>query len=256
MKTVLVSVSRKSERFAHHFVGLMRCFGAFCMELPSVGHYRVQVVEQFYRVGIESIPLGLTVAGLIGMAMVVQTVYQKTSFVPDYVVGSVAFQTSVLELCPIMVGLMIAGRVGSGITAEIGTMKVSEQLLALEAMAISPMGYLVVPRVLAGLVMLPVVTIFADTIAILLSYIWAIVRADISTYDFMHGIRVVFKYKDIYIGLFKACVFGGVITMIGSYVGLQAQRGARGVSAATTDSMVSSTLLILFFDYFLMDVLL
>lgn len=254
---MVTAMRRRLNRPVHHLCGLMRCFGAFCLELPSAARYRTQVIEQFYRVGIESIPLALTVAGLIGLATVVQALYfQKQNFVPDYIVGSIAFQTSVLELCPVLVGLMIAGRIGSGITAEIGTMKVSEQLLALEAMAINPMGYLVVPRVLAGLVMLPVVTVFADAVAVMLSYFYAIVRADVSTYDFMRGIHMVFNYKHIYVGLLKSVVFGGTITLIGAYVGLEAKRGARGVSAATTQSMVASSLVILFFDYFLMEVLL
>ncbi|MBI3538963.1 MAG: ABC transporter permease [Candidatus Eisenbacteria bacterium] len=148
-----------------------------------------------------------------------------------------------------------AGRVGASIAAELGTMKVTEQIDALRAMAIHPVRYLVVPRVLAALVMLPVVTVFADAIAIFGGYLVAVLSIGVSSHTYVNGLRDYFYVKDLYSGLLKAFFFGGIIGTMGCHFGFLTEGGAEGVGEATTRAVVASCVLVLISDYVLATVL-
>jgi phospholipid/cholesterol/gamma-HCH transport system permease protein len=182
--------------------------------------------------------------------------YQMEEYVPDYMVGSIVVRSVVLELAPILMGLVLAGRVGAGIASEVGTMKVSEQVDALTAMAVDPVGYLMMPRVLAGVSMVPVLVVFSSFVSIMMGFVMSIVKMDITVDDFVKGMKLDFQSYDIVVGLIKSVVYGFLITFIGSYVGLRTEGGAQGVGRAATASVVISSALILILDYFLTHALL
>jgi phospholipid/cholesterol/gamma-HCH transport system permease protein len=144
---------------------------------------------------------------------------------------------------------VVAGRVGASIAAELGTMKVTEQIDALETMALDPVRYLVVPRFMAGIIMLPVLTIFSDLIAILGGLAVAVWFLDLTSYTFLNGVKLFFDLQDLFAGLMKAITFGGIIAIIGCFQGFRTFGGAEGVGFATTRAVVLSSILILLTDY-------
>jgi phospholipid/cholesterol/gamma-HCH transport system permease protein len=156
----------------------------------------------------------------------------------------------ILELGPVLTGLALAGRVGANIAAQIGTMRVSEQIDALETMAYDPYAYLVVPRVLAGTLMFPIVVIFSDVVGIAAGWITAINLLDMSTQEFIRGLRLFYVPFDITYSLIKTCSFGFLVTLIGCFQGFSTTGGAEGVGVATTRAVVISSMMILLFDAF------
>jgi phospholipid/cholesterol/gamma-HCH transport system permease protein len=161
-----------------------------------------------------------------------------------------------LELAPVLVGLALAGRVGANIAAELGTMRVTEQVDALETLAFNPLAYLVVPRALAATLMFPVVVAMAIAVGIVAGWITAINLLDLATPDFVKGIRLFYQFKDVWFGLLKSMSFGLVIALIGCYKGLHTQGGAEGVGRETTAAVVLSAEMILVLDAFWAVVLL
>jgi len=175
--------------------------------------------------------------------------------VPLKYLSGVILRGVVIELGPVLTALVIGGRVGAAIAAELGTMKVTEQIDALRAMGISPVRYLVAPRILAALVMLPVLTIYSDAIAIFGGYVVAVASLDVPSPVYLRGLQEFFRLKDLLSGLLKAVFFGGIIGMMGCYFGFQTEGGAEGVGRATTRAVVSSCVLILVLDYVLATIL-
>jgi phospholipid/cholesterol/gamma-HCH transport system permease protein len=169
---------------------------------------------------------------------------------PLYFVGTFVGKAMLLELSPVLVGLALAGRVGANIAAELGTMKVTEQVDALETLAYSPHSYLVVPRVVAATLMFPVVVALAGTVGIVTGWITAVNLLDLSTPDFVKGLRLFHQHKDIWFGLVKAASFGFAIASIGCMRGLQTQGGAEGVGRETTRAVVLGAEMILVLDAF------
>ena len=225
-------------------------------EFRHIYFYRRQVVEQCYAVGMGSLPLVCLISGFSGMAISIQMAYQMEAYVPDYMVGSIVVRSVVLELAPVLMGLVLAGRVGAGIASEVGAMKVSEQVDALTSLAVSPVGYLMMPRVIAGLIMIPVLVVFSSTVAIFMGFIMAVVKMEISAENFVRGMKLDFQGYDVVVGLAKSTVFGGLIAFIGCYKGLQTEGGAQGVGRSATAAVVISSALILILDYFLTHALL
>jgi phospholipid/cholesterol/gamma-HCH transport system permease protein len=222
---------------------------------PAAIRQRHLVVEQMVRVGIGSIPLVLVTSVFTGGVSAVQAAYQFQDYVPMRYLGTVIGKSVVIELGPVLTALVVGGRVGASIAAELGTMKVTEQVDALETLAIDPIRYLVAPRLIAGLVMLPVVTIFADFLAIMGGWVVALVGLDVSTHTFFSGLKIFFHVSDVFSGLIKAVFFGAIIAMMGSFHGMRTEGGAEGVGIATTKAVVSSCLLILITDYILASLL-
>jgi len=156
----------------------------------------------------------------------------------------------ILELGPVLTGLALAGRVGANIAAEIGTMKVTEQIDALETLAYNPMSYLVVPRLIAGIIMFPIVVAFADAMGIVAGWITAINLLDLSTPEFVRGLRLFFAPFDVRYSLVKAASFGLAVTAVGCFFGFSTRGGAEGVGQATTRAVVVGSMLILVLDAF------
>ncbi len=236
----------------HMYRYFVQCLGQF----RNVYFYRKQIVDQFYAVGVESLSLVCLVSAFSGMAVSIQMAYQMEAYVPDYMVGSIVVRSVVLELAPILMGLVLAGRVGAGIASEVGAMKVSEQVDALTSLAVDPVGYLMMPRFLAGIVMIPVLVVFSSFVSIFAGFVMAIIKMQITVADFVKGMKLDFQSYDVVVGLVKSVVYGGLITFIGSYVGLCAESGAQGVGRASTRAVVIASALILILDYFLTHALL
>lgn len=234
-------------------------FGLFLFrlfrEIPPGLRYRRLFFEQCKFIGTDSMPLVVLTSLFVGGVSALQYAYQLQGNVPLVYVGTVLAKSVFIELGPVLTALVVGARVGSSIAAEIGTMKVTEQIDALETLAIRPVRFLVVPRFLAAIVMLPVVTVFAEAIAIAGGTAVAVTRVGISMATFTRGLRIMFTPNDVYGGLLKSFVFGGVIAIAGCFFGFSASGGAEGVGSATTKAVVASSVMILVTDYFLAEVI-
>jgi phospholipid/cholesterol/gamma-HCH transport system permease protein len=225
--------------------------GDVVRETPAGARKIGLLVAQMSHIGVGSMPLTVIVALFTGAVAAVQASYQFRDYVPMIYLGTVIGKSVVIELGPVLTALVVGGRVGASIAAELGTMRVTEQIDAMETMGISPVRFLVVPRVLAALIMLPVLTIFADIVAILGGYLVATLTLDVTSHTFVSGLKLYFKPQDVFSGLIKAFAFGGIIAMMGCYYGLRSEGGAEGVGLATTKAVVASCLMILIVDYLL-----
>ena len=200
------------------------------------------------RVGVESVPIALFIATFTGMVLSLQAAYTFTGAVPEYFVGVLVGKTMVLELGPVLTGLALSGRVGANIAAELGTMRVTEQIDALEALAYDPIAYLVVPRVLAGALMFPVVVILADGLGIVAGWVTALGLLEMSTPEFVKGLRLFFVPWDVWFSAIKSISFGITVTSVGCFFGYHATGGAEGVGRATTHAVVVGSMIILALD--------
>jgi phospholipid/cholesterol/gamma-HCH transport system permease protein len=256
MKKLILFYGRAGTNFFVHFYRVCSYLGAAIGQLRYLHFYRRQVIEQMYRIGIGSLPLIAGLSLFTGLATTIQTAYQIASYIPKYIVGSIVFQSEMLELGPTLMALVLAGRVGAGMASEIGTMKVSEQVDALISMGVDPVGYLVMPRLIAGVTMFPIIIIFAVVVAVAGGHYAATSMMGVSTVDFVRGMKEVFRAKDVWVGLIKSTVYGGIITLFGSYLGIETEQGAKGVGMAATATVVWSSAFILIMDYVLTRTLL
>jgi phospholipid/cholesterol/gamma-HCH transport system permease protein len=211
--------------------------------------------EQMLMMGVASLPLVLFTSVFTGAVSSVQAAYQFQNIIPMRYLGGAVGKAVIIELGPVLTGLVIAGRVGASIAAEIGTMKVTEQIDALETMALDPVKFLAVPRFISGVIMLPVLTIFADFIAIMGGLFVAIFFLDLNAFTFLNGVKRFFDVFDLFGGLLKAGIFGGIIAVVGCYHGFRTSGGAEGVGISTTRAVVYSSVLILIADYVVAHIL-
>ena len=209
-----------------------------------------EAAEKARRIGVESLPLALFIAVFTGMVLALQSSYAFTGAVPLYFVGTLVGKTIILELGPVLTGLVLAGRVGANIAAEIGTMRVTEQVDALEMLAYDPLAYLAVPRVVAGVVTFPVVVAFATALGVVSGWLTSIGLLDLSTQEFVRGLRMFHRPFDVQFAMIKSASFGMIVTAVGCYYGYHTRGGAQGVGTATTRSVVASCMLILLLDAF------
>ncbi len=209
------------------------------------------ILKQMEEIGVRSLPVVLVTATLTGMVLALQSYsgfqrFQATSFV-----GSVVALSITRELGPVFAGLMVSGRVGAAMAAELGTMKVTEQIDALVTLATNPVKYLVVPRVVAATAVMPILVVFADLVGILGGYFVAVYIMGANPYVYLDKTYQYLKFRDIYTGLVKAAVFGALIALISCHNGFIAQGGAEGVGRATTRAVVASSMVVLISDYFM-----
>jgi len=230
--------------------------GALVRAVPDARTWGRLLVAQMARLGVESLPIALFIAAFTGIVPSRQASYMLTGAIPTYSVGTLVGKTIILELGPVLTGLALAGRVGANIAAEIGTMRVTEQIDALETLAYDPMSYLAVPRVIAGVLMFPIVVIFANAIGIIGGWITAINLLDLSSPEFVRGLRVFFDPFDVRFSLIKSASFGLSVTSIGCFFGFATAGGAQAVGRSTTQAVVVSAMLILVLDAFWAVVLL
>jgi phospholipid/cholesterol/gamma-HCH transport system permease protein len=209
------------------------------------------VLQQMAHLGVNSLPIVLLTMLFTGMVMTVQIAHEFIKYGVQSSVGGVMAVGMGRELAPVLTGVVVAGRVGAAITAEIGSMKVTEQIDALRVMATNPIAYLVAPRLVACVFMLPILVVFGDVIGTLGGYLMATLYAGIGSFSYIQSIKVFAVVNDIIGGLVKSMVFGAIIATIGCYKGLTTEQGAEGVGRATTSSVVTSIVLIFISNYFL-----
>lgn len=209
------------------------------------------LIEQMSRIGVDSLPMVAITGFSTGAVLVVQIGYQFAQMGAQSYVGGVVSVSMARELAPILTAIVVAGRVGSSIAAEIGTMKITEQIDALETMATNPVDYLVVPRFWGCVIMLFLLTVFTNIVGIIGGSIVAVHQIGVTLVTFENSILHMLKVYDLFGGLFKAGVFGVIIAVVGCYKGFKTEGGAEGVGTSTTGSVVLSIMLILAVNYFL-----
>lgn len=204
--------------------------------------------QQMYAIGVGSLPLTAIVAAFIGSVIALQTRYQLFPGVVLSVVGLISRQMIILELGPLLTGLVLTGRVGARMTAEIGTMRVTEQIDALETLAYNPIAYLVVPRVIAGVIMLPLLVVFANGVGIGAAMLTSVYATDVSVQQFSEGLRLSYAPFQVFYSLLKATMFGAAISILCSYEGYVTDVGAEGVGRSTAKAVVVTSVAILVLD--------
>jgi len=250
------------ERIGFAFIRVFEQTGLWCTAFAATMRWTFrrpfdgrEWIRQMVRVGVDSIPVVVLTAMFTGMVLALQTFIGFRRVHAEQFVASVVSLAMLRELSPVLVGLMVTGRVGSSMAAEIGTMKVTEQIDALKALATEPVQYLFVPRVVAGVVMLPFLVILGDFLGIYGGYLVAVKLMNSNPVVYQQNTYQFLTLNDLWSGLIKAAVFGLILTLTGCVRGYHTSGGAEGVGRATTNAVVSASLIILLSDFFLTKIL-
>ncbi len=218
-----------------------------------------RLIKQIYFIGVKTIPVIVLTGAFTGMVLTLQGYYVLVKFGADSALGSVTGLSLIRELGPVISALMVIGRAGSALTAEIGIMRMSEQIDALETMALNPFKYLVVPNVLAGIIIMPILAAMFIVVGVWGGYLVAVKLTGLSAGIYFGAISDSIVAKDLLLSLYKSISFGLLFSWICCYKGFYAdadgQFGAQGVSKATTDAVVLSSVIILISDYFITSVM-
>jgi phospholipid/cholesterol/gamma-HCH transport system permease protein len=255
-------MNRFFDRFGRAFIRLFEQTGLWFRMLWRAMTWAVRPpfevhewLRQMVRLGVDSIPVVFLTAMFTGMVLALQTYNGFQRVHAENFVGSVVALAMLRELSPVLVGLMVTGRVGSSMAAEIGTMRVTEQIDALKALATEPVHYLFVPRIIAGIVMLPFLVILGDALGIGGGYLVGVKLMGANPFIYEQNTFQFLQMKDIWSGAIKAAVFGLILTHTGCVRGYYTSGGAEGVGRSTTNAVVSASLIILLSDFFLTRVL-
>jgi phospholipid/cholesterol/gamma-HCH transport system permease protein len=242
-------------RITRYWVGVFRDIGLRTYFLRDIARalgdpatYVPETIRQMRTIGVDSVPLTVIVAAFIGGVIAIQTRYQLLPGVQLSIIGLAARLMLMLELGPLLTGLVLTGRVGGRMTAEIGTMRVTEQIDALETLAYDPVAFLIVPRLLAATIMLPILVVLADAVGLSSAYIVATKVTDVTAGDFITGLRLGFGTFQVVYSLFKAMMFGIAIALVCSYEGYITEAGAEGVGRSTARAVVITSVTVLVLD--------
>ncbi len=252
-------VQRTSIRFfrrvTRFWVGLFRNIGLRVYFFRDIARgfgdpatYIPETIRQMKTMGVDSVPLTVIVAAFIGGVIALQTRSQLLPGVQLSIIGLATRLMIILELGPLLTGLVLTGRVGGRMTAEIGTMRVTEQIDALETLAYDPVAFLIVPRLLAAIIMLPVLVVLADATGVLSGYLVASKVTDVTPAAFIEGLRLGFEPFQVFYSLLKAMMFGIAIALVCSYEGYITEAGAEGVGRSTARAVVIASVTILVLD--------
>ncbi len=230
------------------FVGrsVMHCF--------TPPFFPSQLMRQLIDIGYYSLPVVGMTALFTGMVLALQSYTGFTRFNAEGAIAGVVVLSITRELSPVLAGLMVAGRVGAAIAAEIGTMRVTEQIDALRTLSVNPFKYLIAPRVIAATLMLPILVLIGDIIGVYGGYVVSIYSLGFSPAGYLSQTWDTVTHIDVVSGLWKAGAFGFIVSIMGCYHGFNSARGAQGVGAATTNAVVSSSILILIFNYLITQI--
>ncbi len=201
------------------------------------------------KIGIESLGLIIITSTFTGFVTALQAIYQTKGRIPLSYLGVLVEKSVVVELAPVLTALVLTGKIGAALTAEIGTMKVSEQIDAMESMAVNPYNFLYMPRVIAGSIMVPILTIFSMIVGITSGYLFSVAKYKISFYTFFSNMQNYFTLSDVVGGLVKALAFGFTITSIACFEGSRTTNGSEGVGNSSTRTVVYSSIMILVLDF-------
>ncbi|HXH05433.1 MAG TPA: ABC transporter permease [Vicinamibacterales bacterium] len=232
-----------------------RLVGRIGRSLVSRPFYYRDVIEQFDAIGIGSITVVLLTGAFTGMVLALQTGTTLDQFGARSLVGRLVSASMVKELGPVLTALMVTGRVGSGIAAELGSMVVTDQINALRALGTDPVRKLVVPRILAGLIMVPVLTVVAVAVGMVGGWVITVTQLQVASSVYWNAVVDGLYMEDIWMGLLKPFVLGFVIVSIGCHVGLRTAGGTQGVGRATTNAVVAASVAVLAVDFFVTKLL-
>ena len=259
MTSTILRLPRFTGRLILGFLAQFGRISLLVVELfRGLSEVRIWVPRTFTEaatVGAGSLPIVLVIAMFAGVTTAFQAGYQWQSNLPVYILGTLIVETIVLELGPVLIGLVLAGRIGARYAAELGTMRVTEQIDALESLGRSPASHLIIPRVLAATLMLPVLVIIADVVAIVSGLVSVKQVLPVTDADFAYGAKAYWKPFDAYYSLIKATSFGFAIGLISCFMGFNTKQGAEGVGKATTAAIVSSSVVILLLNALLAKLL-
>lgn len=244
-------IGRRALNFIQEFGQVSNLLFGIIKSFTWIPRSRKLILYQMEHIGVNSLPLVLIIAIFTGAVAAWQAAYQLRGIAPLSFLGAATSRAIITELGPVLTGIVIAGRVGASIAAELGTMKVTEQIDALETMAINPVRFLAMPRFLAAIMMLPVLVVFANFIAVFGSYIVSNYFLGVSFSVYFNSVKRFFEFSDFIGGVVKTIFFGGVTSLLGCHIGFRTQGGAEGVGLATIRSFVLSAALILILDYLL-----
>lgn len=248
---VFEQVGRRTQHFFEYAGGLTYLAGSTTRLVASLRIRVAETISQAYFLGVQSTPIVLLTALFTGAVISLESALNAVQYGFGGIVGGAVAYASARELGPMLTGIVVAGRAGSAIAAELGSMTVTEQIEALRSMGVDPVRYLVVPRLLALLITLPMLTIFADVISLLGGMYVAQAYAHISYADFVNSVKTTIGMRDFLHGLIKAPVFAVIIALVGAYQGLRTREGAAGVGRTVTGSVVISMILIFIANFIL-----
>ena len=255
IKKNIRSIGRASILYFEGLGSLTLLFFRGLIAIRKSLRYMDQIVDSFLYIGRFSMPIIAITSIFMGLVLGVQIGTQISPETPRWVEGGLILRAVLLEMGPIVTGLILSGRVGSGIASEIGEMKVTEQIDAFRTTGIDPVEFLVMPRLAAGMIAIPVLVIYADAITLYFGFVSSYFTINLTWAGFVKGMRHVFLATDIYTSIIKGFIFSFVITAFGCYFGLNARHGARGVGRATTHAVIWSSIVILILDYIISAVL-
>ena len=248
--SIFITIFEHIGRYFDLMFKTFRSFKTWHLYIDSIPHH-------IFALGVTALPIVVITGLFSGMVTAVQAAYQfESGLIPTWYVGGIVGEAVLLELGPMITALVMTGRVGATITAELGTMRVSEQIDALETLSFDPVSFLVMPRILACAIMFPVMVVVADFFGIIGGYLAAVSSMDVTGFDFIRGLKSWFKPWDAIFGLIKGFCFGLAITSIACYFGFYTKGGAEGVGKSTTTTVVVSCLSIVILDYILAALLL
>jgi phospholipid/cholesterol/gamma-HCH transport system permease protein len=245
-------IKKTEDLFESLFVGSGGLTLLFLASMAEIRHLRRnmdRLLKQMLEVGFNTLPLASLIGLFVGMIMALETGLELKNFAMVNIVPDVVTLAIMREMGPVITAMISSGRVGAAMAAELGTMKVNEEIDALRSMGINPVRMLVMPRVLATMLMQPILTMYAIGIGIWGGSMVALNLFGIPQFQFWQSVYRVLEFQDVMFGLLKTVVFGAVYSTVSCYIGLQADRGAEGVGHATTRAVVLSLTLILVFDY-------
>lgn len=223
--------------------------GALAGSLKMLPRRGFETVRQMKKLGNDSFILVIVTAAFSGLVTAVQALYLTKGYIPTNMIGVMVGKSTMIELAPVLTALVLSGRAGASIAAEIGTMKVSEQLDALRMLAIDPVDFLYLPRVVAGVIAIPLLTVFSLGISLVSAFILSSWKYSVTAGTFFLTMRDFFEPSDLWGGLVKSVAFGFVITSLACHIGSQSGHGAEGVGRVTTLTVVFSSILILVMDF-------
>ncbi|GMR04502.1 MAG: MlaE family lipid ABC transporter permease subunit [Thermodesulfobacteriota bacterium] len=214
------------------------------------------VIKEMYIIGVKSLFVIVLIAAFAGMVLSLQGYYALQGFGSESYLGATVSMTLIRELGPVLGAVMVAARAGSAMAAELGIMQISEQIDALDVMTLNPFKFLVIPKILAAILVVPLLVSIFDVVGIFSGYLIGVNLLGVSSGSYMHEVASGVVFKDVFGGIIKSLVFGLILAWISCYKGYFCERGAKGVGKATTEAVVLSSVLIFVLDYFLTSILL
>ena len=251
IQKLFYTIGRKTINFLEEFGQVSILLFRIIKFAPRMVKNRKLLFTQMEHIGVNSMPLVIIIAAFTGAVAAWQAAYQLKGVAPLSFLGTATSKAIITELGPVLTAIVIAGRVGASIAAELGSMKVTEQIDALETMGVSPIRYLAMPRFFASIFMMPILIIFANSIAVWGAFFISNYFIGVSFDVFFESVRQSFYFGDFIFGMIKGIVFGGMTSLVGCHIGFKTEGGAEGVGNSTIRSFVLSSALILILDYLL-----